>query len=89
MKRTELSYQTFKWINLWQIYWKKNNCFLNVYLPDEDDLQIKIEGLAEVVDSGDLFKEIKNYEESENLPPKLKVNSIIIVKIVNVEETNG
>lgn len=52
-------------------------------------MQIKIEGLAEVVDSGDLFKEIKNYEESENLPPKLKVNSIIIVKIVNVEETNG
>lgn len=68
---------------------ENNNCFLNVYLPDEDDLQIKIEGKAEVVDNGSLYEEIKAYEESENLPPELKVNSIIIVKVVSVEETNG
>lgn len=68
---------------------ENNNCFLNVYLAEEDDLQIKIDGEAEVEESGKLFEEIKEYEESENLPPELKVNSIIIVNIVGVEETNG
>lgn len=64
-------------------------CFINVYFPEKDDLQYKIEGTATVEDSGKLFKEIKTFEESENLPPELKVNSIIIVKIINVEESVG
>ena len=64
-------------------------CFINVFVPDNDDLQYKIEGLATINESGELFKEIKEYEVTENLPPKLKVNSIIIIDIKSFEETNG
>ena len=53
-------------------------CFINVLIPELNDLQYKIEGLAKIVNSGELFEEIKHYEETENLPPELKVNSIII-----------
>ena len=65
------------------------NCFINVYFPEKDDMQYKIDGVAEVFESGKLFEDIKNYEESENLPPELKVNSIIVVSIKNVVETIG
>ena len=64
-------------------------CFINVLIPGQDDLQYKIDGTAEIYNSGSLFEEIKNYEESENLPEDLKVNAIIIVNINNVEESNG
>ena len=63
--------------------------FINVYMPDKDDLQYKIEGIAEVYDSGKLFEEIKKFEETENLPPEQKVKSIIVVKVISIEETNG
>jgi len=65
---------------------ENNKCFINSYIPEED-LQIKIEGEAEVFESGNLFEEIKAYEETENLPPELKVNSIILINIKSVEET--
>ena len=65
------------------------NCFINVLIPEQDDLQYKIEGTAEVYSTGSLFEEIKNYEESENLPEDLKVHAIIIVTINNIEESNG
>lgn len=68
---------------------ENNKCFLNIYISDEDDLQIKIDGIAEVKNTGELFQEIKEYEESENLPPELKVESIIIVCFENIEQTNG
>lgn len=64
-------------------------CFVNVFVPDNDDLQYKIEGFATVDESSELFKEIKEYEETENLPPELKVNSIIIIDIRLFEESNG
>lgn len=64
-------------------------CFLNIFLSEKDDLQYKIEGLAKIYESGELFEEIKNYEESENLPPELKVNSIIIIELISIEESNG
>ena len=69
----------------------KNNpkCFINVLLPDEDDLQYKIEGLAKNYSSGALFEEIKSFEETENLPPELKVHSIIVIQLTSVEESNG
>ena len=66
-----------------------NKCFINVYFPEKDDLQYKIEGIAEIIESGNLFEEIKNFEETENLPPELKVHSIIIIKLLNIEESNG
>ena len=68
---------------------KNNKCFIGVYIEDKDDLQYKIEGEAEVFEEGELFEEIKTFEEAENLPPELKVNSIIVVKITSIEESNG
>lgn len=64
-------------------------CFINVLLPEQEDLQYKIEGIAKVFDCGELYEEIKTYEESENLPPELKVNAIIVIDIKNIEESNG
>ena len=64
-------------------------CFINVLIPEQDDLQYKIEGVAEIKNSGELFNEIKNYEESENLPKDLKVHDIIIIHVKNIEESNG
>ena len=64
-------------------------CFINVLIPELDDLQYKIEGVASVFSEGALFEEIKNYEESENLPPELKVNGIIVIDVKNIEESNG
>ena len=64
-------------------------CFINVYVSEQDDLQYKIEGYAEIYESGSLFEEIKGFEESENLPPDLSVHSIVVVKIISVEESMG
>ena len=64
-------------------------CFLNILTAEQEDLQYKIEGVAEIVNEGKLFTEIKQYEETENLPQELKVNAIIIVNIKNIEESNG
>ena len=64
-------------------------CYLNALLPEKEDLQYKIEGFATVEEEGSEFEQIKNFEESENLPPELKVNSIIRIKIVSVETSNG
>ena len=68
---------------------ENNNCFINVLIPEKDDLQYKLDGTAEILDSGNLFNEIKSYEETNNLPPELKVKAIIIFKINNVEQSNG
>lgn len=64
-------------------------CFINVLIEEQDDLQYKIEGVAEILNEGELFTEVKTYEETENLPPELKVNAIIIFHILNIEESNG
>lgn len=62
--------------------------FINMY--DEDaDSQYKISGIATIYKKGKLFEKIKKHEETENLPPELKVNSIIVVKITNIEESVG
>ena len=66
-----------------------NKAFINVLIPEQDDLQYKIECVTEINTSGNLFNEIKNFEESENLPLELKVNAIIICKIKNCEESIG
>jgi len=67
------------------------NCFINVYIPEEDDLQYKIEGVAEIFNSGELFDKIKNFEENENGLSEygLSVSDVIVVKINNVEESHG
>ncbi len=64
------------------------NCFINVY-DKETDTQIKIDCLAEVYNEGSLYQEIKEYEETNNLPEDLKVRSIIVLNFVNVEVCEG
>lgn len=65
------------------------NCFINVYISNQNDRQIKISCDAEVYSDGELYNEIKEFEESNNLPEDLKVNSIIVAKIKNVEVSEG
>ena len=64
------------------------NCFINVYIKDRD-MQIKIDCLADVLDEGSLYQEIKEYEETNNLPEDLKVRSIIVANIKNIEVSEG
>lgn len=67
----------------------KNNskCFVNAYLKNDSDKQIKITGIANVYESGDLFDEIKEFEETNNLPDTLKVHSIIVIDYTDIEIT--
>lgn len=62
-----------------------NKGFIGVYLKSKDDKQYKIDCLCEILNEGKLFNEIKNYEEENNLPEELKVNSIIICKFEKIE----
>lgn len=64
-------------------------CFINVYIKEQNDRQIKITGVGKVEESGELFNNIKEYEETNNLPEELKVNSIIIIEIEHIEITEG
>ena len=68
---------------------ENNKCFINIFLKENDDMQIKIDGIAKLYDSGKLYENIKEYEETNNLPPKLKVNSIIVIDFENIEISNG
>lgn len=65
------------------------NCFIDVYIKEENDKQIKINGIGKVSERGELFEEIKDYEETNNLLEDLKVQSIIVIEITNVEVTEG
>ena len=65
------------------------NCFINVYIKEQNDKQIKITGIGKVEETGELFNNIKEYEETNNLPEELKVNSIIIIEIEHIEITEG
>lgn len=64
-------------------------CFINVYIKEQKDKQIKIKGTVKVYDSGNLFEEIKEYEETNNLPEDLKVHSIINIEFDEIEITEG
>ncbi len=65
------------------------NCFINAYIKENDDKQYKIDCRCEIFDDGDLFNEIKEYEEKNNLPDELKVNAIIIAYFENIEVCKG
>lgn len=65
------------------------NCFINVYIKSNNDKQYKIECECEIFDNGELFYEIKTYEEENNLPEELKVHSIIVAKYKNIEISEG
>ena len=64
-------------------------CFIKMYLKEQNDKQIKINGIGKIEENSELFNEIKIYEETNNLPEDLKVNSIIIIDITNIEISEG
>lgn len=66
-----------------------SNCFINAYIKEQNDKQIKIIGTGKVLENGELFNSIKQYEETNNLPEDLKVNSIIVVEINDIEISEG
>lgn len=68
---------------------ENNQCCINIYCAKENDMQIKIHGKATIQKEGTLYQEIKEYEETNNLPKELKVKSIIIVEIENIKVSNG
>lgn len=65
------------------------NCFVNVYIKEKNDKQYKINCVCDIYSNGDLFKEIKEFEETNNLPEELKVNQIIVANIKNIEISEG
>ena len=68
---------------------QNSNCFINIYIKDNNDKQYKIECNCEIFEDGELFNEIKLYEEENNLPEELKVHSIIVAKYCNIEISEG
>lgn len=68
---------------------ENDKCFIDVYIKEKNHKQIKIDGLAKIFDSGDLYEEIKKYEETNNLSTELKVNSIIFIEIKKVNVSEG
>jgi len=68
---------------------ENDQCCINIYCAKENDTQIKIHGKATIQKVGALYQEIKEYEETNNLPEELKVHSIIIVEIEDIEVSNG
>lgn len=65
------------------------NGFINVYIKENNDKQYKIDCICEVFNSGELFDDIKCYEETNNLPEELKVKQIIIANIKDIEISEG
>lgn len=68
---------------------ENNKCCINIYSQENDDMQIKIHGNAIISNSGELYNDIKEYEETNNLQPELKVNSIVVVNIQSIEVSIG
>lgn len=68
---------------------ENSNCFINTYIKVQNDKQIKITCDAEVYNDGELYNEIKEFEETNNLPDDLKVHSIIVANIKNIEVSEG
>ena len=72
---------------------ENENIFIHVFKEDEKDpewsVQYKMSCTAKIETSGDLFEEIKHYEETEVLPEGFFVNGIIIATIVECKEYIG
>ena len=72
---------------------ENNQIFIHVFKEDESDpeksIQYKLDCTAKIETAGDLFEEIKNYEETEVLPEGFYVNGIIIATILDCKEYIG
>ena len=72
---------------------ENSNIFIHFYKINEEDselnVQYKISANAKIEDSGELFEDIKKYEEKEVLPEGFFVNAIIIADLLKIEECIG
>ena len=72
---------------------ENENIFIHVFKEDENDpewsIQYKMNCIAKIETAGQLFEEIKHYEETEVLPEGLYVNGIIIASIIECKEYIG
>lgn len=72
---------------------ENENVFIHVFKEDENDpewsVQYKMNCTAKIETSGDLFEEVKHYEETKVLPEGFFVNGIIIATIVECKEYVG
>ena len=72
---------------------ENENIFIHVFKEDENDpewsIQYKMNCKATIETTGELFKEIKHYEETEVLPEGFYVSGIIIANIIDCKEYVG
>lgn len=72
---------------------ENEDVFIHVFKEDENNpewsVQYKMNCTAKIETSGDLFEEVKHYEETEVLPEGFFVNGIIIATIVECKEYVG
>ena len=72
---------------------ENDNVFIHVFKEDKNDpecsIQYKMNCTAKIETSGDLFEEVKLYEETEVLPEGFYVNGIIIATINDCKEYIG
>lgn len=72
---------------------ENNNTFIHIFKEDENNseysIQYKMNCKATIETTGELFEEIKRYEETEVLPEGFYVNGIIIAEILDCKEYIG
>lgn len=72
---------------------ENNQVFIHVFKEDKNDpecsIQYKLDCNAKIETSGELFEEVKKYEETEVLPEGFYVNGIIIAYIDSCKEYVG
>lgn len=72
---------------------ENENIFIHVFKEDENDpewsIQYKMNCKATIETTGELFEEIKHYEETEVLPEGFYVSGIIIANIIDCKEYVG
>ena len=72
---------------------ENNNIFIHIFKEDENDseysVQYKMNCTGKIETTGELFEEIKHYEETEVLPEGFYVNGIIIAEILDCKEYIG
>ena len=69
------------------------NIFLHFYKINHEDAELntqyKISAIANIENEGELFEEIKHYEETEVLPEGFYVNGIVVATLLKIDKFVG
>lgn len=72
---------------------ENENVFIHIFKEDANDpewsIQYKLNCIAKIETSGELFDEVKHYEETEVLPEGFYVNGIVVATIIDCKEYVG